>query len=642
MELAGPAEYIVFSGGGVDSFWTDSGVAIGGLPNFTLPTEATAAAAGRPTAVAASVFVLMAAIALLGLAGNSLVVVVTIVDHDLKEHVSNIIIGNLALADLSACLLVVVPAAVSLLVDRWPFGHLCCRLHCGFNYLFIIVSMMSLALVSVDRKSAVEEPLQYIRRSNPSRLLAPLLLIWSTGALFAVAPIALDWVQYDYWEGVCAIGWFQHRGTGLYVIVAFCVCFLVPASLIVWSNHGIVRTSHRVSRRHGAPSKTGDATSTLQHNSLSVSRLYSSMRVRGARAARMLRGLPRTRVMTTSLRAVPEVASGVSDTALRRSRSEPRRSRSESRRSRQQLDVSELVSGPHNIESMFSEFGDQRRRRSRRSPRGGGATERDLSDPEPEVSTVHLPEEQRRRSDLQPVIDALRAWRPAAEAGMEQEVTIERTSAGNSSNSSSSDCGGDGGGGGTTHANPLSDFDSSGATDGAPRGRAKIILCSQSSVVAESVPQELPRLAVEVAQSLAAESDSAGGTAAGRQLPSAVADGPDQSQFLRPTETNQPLPLTTEQERHLIRSHRRIIRSISIVVAIFFVCMTPFCVTKLVKIIFLREDLVPGWLNLLASVVQFMSSATNPFIYGFFRPDFKRAFMRIYRKVKGSLDLQCR
>ena len=39
-------------------------------------------------------------------------------DHDLKEHVGNFIIGNLVQADLSTCLLMVLPSAAPLLADR--------------------------------------------------------------------------------------------------------------------------------------------------------------------------------------------------------------------------------------------------------------------------------------------------------------------------------------------------------------------------------------------------------------------------------------------------------------------------------------------------------------------------------------------
>ncbi|XP_043191277.1 tyramine/octopamine receptor-like [Amphibalanus amphitrite] len=612
------------SGGTLPGPWNDT--ASLSTVGLSLVTETDPGAGGRPLAVAVAIASLMAFIALLGLAGNSLVVVVTIVDHDLKEHVSNIIIGNLALADLSTCLLVVLPSAGSLLADRWPFGPVLCWLHCGFNYLFIIVSMMSLALVSLDRKEAVEEPLQYIQRSRPSRLLAPLALIWSTGALFAIIPVALHWIHYDYWEGVCAIGWFQHRGTVLYVIVAFCVCFLIPASLIVWSNHIIVTTSHRVSRRHGSMRNTRDTVSTpSQKESTTLRRLYRSIRLRGRRFVRRSPGV------SSSVRAAP-VVPPAGATPLTRTRSEPQRSL--------RLDVSELVSGSHNIESMFSEFGEQRRRR-----------QRDNSDLESEVATVHLPSEVRRRSALQPVIDTLtvrRPAQPAAQVGTEvnPEAVVAKISNGSEvrrgirrirrqggegigGSGSSSDGSGDSRGGDDeapvpepVPPDPLSELESVAESGAAPARRAKIILRRQGSYVVESLPASLPRLVVRLAESRSCE----GGSPA--------ADLPDS--LKRPLEAAQARPLTSGQERHLVRSHRRIIRSISIVVAIFFVCMTPFCVTKLVKIIFLREDLLPGWLNLLASVVQFMSSATNPFIYGFFRPDFKRAFLRIYRKMKLS------
>ena len=45
------------------------------------------------------------------------------------------------------------------------------------------------------------------------------------------------------------------------------------------------------------------------------------------------------------------------------------------------------------------------------------------------------------------------------------------------------------------------------------------------------------------------------------------------------------------------------------------------------------EGPVPAWVNTLATFVQLAASASNPFIYGIFRNEFRRAFREQYRKL---------
>ena len=79
-------------------------------------------------------------------------------------------------------------------------------------------------------------------------------------------------------------------------------------------------------------------------------------------------------------------------------------------------------------------------------------------------------------------------------------------------------------------------------------------------------------------------------------------------------------------------TNKKIIKSLITVVAIFFICMTSFCITKLLKVLSVE---VPGYINLMSSFLAFTASATNPFIYGIFRPDFRNAYNRFLRKLKS-------
>ncbi|XP_041352705.1 alpha-2Db adrenergic receptor-like [Gigantopelta aegis] len=79
-------------------------------------------------------------------------------------------------------------------------------------------------------------------------------------------------------------------------------------------------------------------------------------------------------------------------------------------------------------------------------------------------------------------------------------------------------------------------------------------------------------------------------------------------------------------------SHKAI-KSLLIVIVMYFLCMTPFSLTKLYKVASQKEKSLPGYLNLVSSIIAYLSSAVNPLIYGIFRKDFRQAYKLIFRKL---------
>ncbi|XP_064599927.1 5-hydroxytryptamine receptor 1A-like [Liolophura sinensis] len=82
-----------------------------------------------------------------------------------------------------------------------------------------------------------------------------------------------------------------------------------------------------------------------------------------------------------------------------------------------------------------------------------------------------------------------------------------------------------------------------------------------------------------------------------------------------------------------VNSNSKTIRSLIFVVLAYFICLTPFCVTKLIKVISAQPNFLPGYINLLSSWFGYLSSAINPLIYGIFRRDFRRVYLRIIHKL---------
>lgn len=71
-------------------------------------------------------------------------------------------------------------------------------------------------------------------------------------------------------------------------------------------------------------------------------------------------------------------------------------------------------------------------------------------------------------------------------------------------------------------------------------------------------------------------------------------------------------------------------RSLLIVVIMFFICLTPFCVTKFLKVLFTNPYFVPPYVSLVSAMFAFLASVVNPFIYGILRHDFRVAYRQLY------------
>ncbi|XP_064484006.1 D(1B) dopamine receptor-like [Ornithodoros turicata] len=95
---------------------------------------------------------------------------------------------------------------------------------------------------------------------------------------------------------------------------------------------------------------------------------------------------------------------------------------------------------------------------------------------------------------------------------------------------------------------------------------------------------------------------------------------------------------TSSQSSQNSDGHQKIFLSILAVIAIFFVCITPFCCTKLVKVLY-GPKAIPDWLDMLSTVVQFLASVVNPFVYSIGLRSFREALCRLIRTGRHRLLL---
>uniref|UniRef100_A0A8C5CWX5 G-protein coupled receptors family 1 profile domain-containing protein n=1 Tax=Gadus morhua TaxID=8049 RepID=A0A8C5CWX5_GADMO len=155
-----------------------------------------------------------------GTVGNLMTVLAFATDPCIRTRF-NVLIVNLALADLLYCALLQPVVTDSYLHLRWRGGALGCRAFGLLLYVSNAVSVLTLCLIAVSRYLLVQ------RRSTFERLFSArglLLLLPSTWAL-GLASFGPFWPVYVFMPLVCTCSFHWTRGRPYTTILLFLYCF---------------------------------------------------------------------------------------------------------------------------------------------------------------------------------------------------------------------------------------------------------------------------------------------------------------------------------------------------------------------------------------------------------------------------------
>ncbi|XP_049852940.1 allatostatin-A receptor-like isoform X2 [Schistocerca gregaria] len=149
-------------------------------------------------AVAVVVPLLFGLIVLLGLVGNALVVLVVAANQQMRST-TNLLIINLASADLLFIVFCVPSTATDYLLPFWPFGDAWCKV---VQYLIVVTcyaSVYTLVLMSFDRYLAVVHPVSSMGLRTQRHALSAIAVTWVV-ILAACAPVYTSHgvVGYDF------------------------------------------------------------------------------------------------------------------------------------------------------------------------------------------------------------------------------------------------------------------------------------------------------------------------------------------------------------------------------------------------------------------------------------------------------------
>lgn len=132
----------------------------------------------------------------LGLLGNLLVIVVIIMNQQMRST-TNLLILNLAFADLCFIVFCVPFTATGYALPKWPFGVIWCKIVQYLIYVCAYASVYTLVIMSLDRYLAVVHPISSMAIRNEANTVRILIILWGV-ILAGHIPLLLDYEVVDY------------------------------------------------------------------------------------------------------------------------------------------------------------------------------------------------------------------------------------------------------------------------------------------------------------------------------------------------------------------------------------------------------------------------------------------------------------
>ena len=183
---------------------------------------------------------------LTGIPGNFLVCYLVRRTRRLRT-VTNLIISNLAVADLGVCLFNIPVSLVTVVFNRWVLGDFVCQIAGFTNALFLFEALWSLALVSISRYWCIVQPAKFSSIFTRRRTMAMITATWVLSLLCALPPL-FGWSHYTFTIGksTCYFNLSDHLP---YTVTLAIVVFILPYIFIIVPYYRIFRFIRGHSRK---------------------------------------------------------------------------------------------------------------------------------------------------------------------------------------------------------------------------------------------------------------------------------------------------------------------------------------------------------------------------------------------------------
>ncbi|XP_063964594.1 5-hydroxytryptamine receptor 1F-like [Lytechinus pictus] len=198
--------------------------------------------------------IIMIIITIVGIVGNTLVIVAVILSRKLQSS-TNWFIVNLALADFLTCLMLPFNVVAMLSRSGWPLPNWICATSAAVFFICLGASVMTLALIAYNRWYLLTQPIvKFMKLYKPPKVFLMLLAAWMYPSLLVLVP---------YFAGLGILGYSKEYKTcsqdtslptsDIYSLTAG-ACVIFPIFIIIVAIY--IRIYIFVSRQSSAMAKT--------------------------------------------------------------------------------------------------------------------------------------------------------------------------------------------------------------------------------------------------------------------------------------------------------------------------------------------------------------------------------------------------
>ena len=185
--------------------------------------------------------------------------------------IANGFLLNLAFADLLVSVLNMPITVVTIVKQRWIFGDRACKFLGFTTMLSFVSSVMSLAMIAINRYFYVVQWKSYPAIFTLRRSVLFVGIVWLMCVLLSIPPL-FGWAEYRYIPGksYCFVSW---SSDVYYMYFMLTACFFGPLSVVFVSYFNILKFTREAKRRlnlHSEKRKYQEGTETAQRNDIPV------------------------------------------------------------------------------------------------------------------------------------------------------------------------------------------------------------------------------------------------------------------------------------------------------------------------------------------------------------------------------------
>ncbi|XP_069134425.1 rhodopsin-like [Argopecten irradians] len=178
-----------------------------------------------------------------GVTGNIVVIWIFSSVKTLKTP-SNLLIVNLALSDLTFSAVNGFPLfTISAFNKRWVFGDAACEFYGLIGGIFGLMSINTLAMISVDRFICITKPLQAARIMTRKKAFLMIVVVWSWAIGWSILPLfGLGAYIPEGFQTSCTFDYLTKTTSNrIYIIGMYVFAFALPLLIIIGCYVGILK-----------------------------------------------------------------------------------------------------------------------------------------------------------------------------------------------------------------------------------------------------------------------------------------------------------------------------------------------------------------------------------------------------------------